>query len=199
MASIIPNLIISDFDMTFFNFKEIDNKIINKIFIGHKFILKLDALLWRINNLGIIGNSMGGLKLRFLVYSMLTFFTCHIKYGYMFKEYEKMYKSLALKKYKSKTWLINKIHKNGYKFSILTNNKFASELGISDITYTKSKRKFLKEYPPEYLIGDNFWDDYRNTPKGTKYVNVGGGIISKLNLKNVSCIKNMYEIFEVLR
>ena len=198
MASIIPNLIISDFDMTFFNFKEVDNKIINKIFEGHKFVLQLDYLLWKINSLGIIGNSMAGLKLRLFIYSMLTFFTIHIKYNYIFEEYEKMYKNLALRKYKRKTWLINQINDRGYRFRILTNNKFASELGISDIIYTKSKRDFLKEYPPEYLIGDNFWDDYRNTPKGTKYVNVGDGIISRLSLKNVSCIKNMYEIFEVL-
>lgn len=199
MASTIPNLIISDFDMTFFNFKEVDNKIINKIFKNHKFVLKLDYLLWKINSLGIIGNSMSGLRLRFFVYSILTFFTCHIEYDYIFNEYEKMYKRLAFKKYKRKKWLINQIHKNGYKFVILTNNKFASELEIPDITYTKSKRNFLKKHPPEYLIGDNFWDDYRNTPKGTKYVNVGGGVISKLGLKKVSCIKNMYEIFEALR
>lgn len=196
MDSVIKNLIISDFDMTFFNFKEVDNKIINKIFENHKFVLLIDKVLWKINSFGIIGNSMKGLKFRFLVYSVLTFFTAYIKYNYIFSEYESMYKKLAIKKYKRKEWLIKQIQKKGYKFLILTNNRFASELGICDIIYTKSKRKYLKKCKPEYLLGDNFWDDYRNAPKETKYINVGGGVLSKF--KNVSNIPNIYEIFSIL-
>lgn len=198
MDSIIKNLIISDFDMTFFNFKEIDNKIINEIFEKHKFILFVDKFLWKINSLGIIGNSMNGLKFRFFIYSIITFFTGYIKYNYIFSKYEFRYKELAMKKYKRKRWLIKKIQRKGYQFFILTNNKFASELGISDVIYTESKRRFLKKCRPEYLIGDNFWDDYRNVPKGTKYVNVGSGVLSKLKLKNISSIENIYKIFEVL-
>ena len=198
MDSIIENLIISDFDQTFFNFKEVDNKIIKEIFKNHQFVLFIDKFLWKINSLGIFGNSMNGLKLRFFIYSMITFFTGHIRYNHIFCKYESMYKELAKKKYERKRWLIKKIQRKGYQFVILTNNRFASELGISDIIYSESKRKFLKKNKPQYLIGDNFWDDYKNWPKESKYINVGKGIISKLKLKNVSNIKNMYEIFEVL-
>ena len=73
MSSVIPNLVISDFDGTLYNFKKIDNKIIQDIFSDHKAVLVIDKILWKINALGIFGNSMIGLKLRFLVYSLLTF------------------------------------------------------------------------------------------------------------------------------
>lgn len=196
MDSVVKNLIISDFDMTFFNFKEVDNQIIKDIFKNHKLVLFIDKLLWKINSLGIIGNSMNGLKFRFFIYSTLTLFTGFIKYNYIFNKYEIMYKELSVKKYQRKEWLVKQIERKGYKFIILTNNKFASELGISDIIYTKNKRKYLKKCKPQYLLGDNFWDDYRNCPKGTKYVNVGGGILSKF--KKNSNIPNIYEIFSVL-
>lgn len=200
MDSINKNHVISDFDMTFFNFKQVDNKIIATIFYGHKFVLIVDKFLWKINSLGIIGNSMKGLKLRFLIYSFLTILsTRYIKYIDIFSIYEEMYKKLAKKKYQKKLWLINKIERKGYNFRILTNNKFASELDLPNIIYTKNKRVFLKDNKPEILLGDNYWDDLRNCPKGTQYVNVGGGIISKLKLKNVICINNMYEIFDILR
>ena len=58
MKPTVKNLVISDFDMTFFNFKEVDNKIIATIFEKHPFILFIDNLLWYVNSLGIIGNSM---------------------------------------------------------------------------------------------------------------------------------------------
>ena len=197
MSSIIKkNLIISDFDITFFNFKEVDNKIINEIFNQHKFVLLLDKFLWKINSLGILGNSMKGIKIRFFIYSLLTLFTGYIKYNDIFSKYEIMYKKLAMKKYKRKIWLVKKLQRKGYEFVILTNNKFASELGIPYITYSESKRKYLKRNKPEFLFGDNFWDDYRNCPKGTHYINVGGGVLSKF--KHISNIKNMYEIFKVL-
>lgn len=198
MDSTVKNLIISDFDMTFFNFKEVDNKIIKEIFENHKFVLFIDNLLWKVNSLGIIGNSMKGLKLRFFIYSLLTFFTGHIKYDEIFSKYESMYKKLVMKKYKRKLWLIKQIEKKGYKFVILTNNRFASELGISDIIYTKSKKKYLKKCRPKYLVGDNFWDDYRSLPKGSKYINVGGGVLSKIRSKKIRSIKNLYEIFNVI-
>ena len=198
MDSTVKNLIISDFDMTFFNFKEVDNKIIKEIFENHKFVLFIDNLLWKVNSLGIIGNSMKGLKLRFFIYSLLTFFTGYIKYDEIFSKYESMYKKLVMKKYKRKLWLIKQIEKKGYKFVILTNNRFASELGISDIIYTKSKKKYLKKCRPKYLVGDNFWDDYRSLPKGSKYINVGGGVLSKIRSKKIRSIKNLYEIFNVI-
>ena len=74
-----------------------------------------------------------------------------------------------------------------------------SEAGLKTTVQQFSKTgKFLKEANPEYLLGDNYWDDYRNCPKCTKYINVGNGILSKLHLKNITCIKNMYEVFKVL-
>lgn len=196
MNSIIKGLIISDFDQTFFNFKEIDNKIIKDIFSQHKLILKFDTFLWKINSLGIIGNTMLGLKFRFLIYSILTIFTGYIKYKFIYYKYRELYKIFATKKYKRKLWILRKIKNKGYTFIILTNNIFASNIGYDNIIYVKSKRLFLKRRKPEYLIGDNFWDDYRNTPKGTKYINVGKGLVSKF--KNVSSIKNFYEIFNVI-
>ena len=197
MSSVIKkNLIISDFDMTLFNFKEVDNRIIKEIFGKYRFVLLIDKFLWKINSLGIVGNSMKGLKVRLFIYSLLTLFTRYIKYNDVFIKYEIMYKKLAMKKYKRKIWLIKKIQRKGYEFVILTNNKFASELGIPYITYSENKRKFLNKSKPEFLFGDNFWDDYRNCPKGTKFVTVGGGILSKF--KHISNIKNMYEVFEVL-
>lgn len=51
MKPTVKNLVISDFDMTFFNFKEVDNKIIATIFEKHPFILFIDNLLWYVNSL----------------------------------------------------------------------------------------------------------------------------------------------------
>lgn len=194
MNSVIPNLVISDFDGTLYNFKKIDNKIIQDIFSDHKAVLVIDKILWKINALGIFGNSMIGLKLRFLVYSLLTFE--NLTYRNIYISYAVMYKRLAEKKYKRKLWLIKQIEKKGYTFLILTNNRFTCDLDTEHIVYTSKKRRVLKEYPPEYLIGDNFWDDYRNSPKGTKYVHVGKGIVSKF--KNIKRINNFYEIFNVI-
>lgn len=197
MKALIPNLIISDFDMTFLNFKEVDNKIIENILKGHNIILRIDRLLWKINSLGIIGNSMSSLKLRLLGYSFLTIFTGYIKYTEIYYKYESLYKSYASKKFENKKWIIKKLEEKGYCFVIVTNNKFASELNQENIFFT-SKRKYLKTHIPEYLLGDNFWDDYMSCPKETKFINVGEGILSKFNLENVICIDNIYQIFDVL-
>lgn len=194
----ISNYVISDFDCTFFNFAEVDRKVITDIFGNHKIVLLLDRILWRVNSLGIFGNSMRALKLRFLAYSILTIFSGYIKYSYIYDRYEKLYKEYAQKKYNRKKWIVRKITQRGYYFAILTNNKFASEIKADYIIYVKSKRRYLKRHIPEILIGDNLWDDYRNCPKQTRYINVGGGIISKLKLKNIDCIKNIYDIFKVL-
>ena len=193
MSSVIPNLVISDFDGTLYNFKKIDNKIIQDVFSDHKVVLVIDKILWKINALGIFGNSMIGLKLRLFIYSLLTF---NLTYRHVYISYAVMYKRLAKKKYKRKLWLIRQIEKKGYTFIILTNNRFTRDMDTEHIIYTSKKRSVLKEYPPEYLIGDNFWDDYRNRPKGTKYVHVGNGIVSKF--KNVKKINNFYEIFNVI-
>lgn len=193
MSSVIPNLVISDFDGTLYNFKKIDNKIIQDIFSDHKAVLVIDKILWKINALGIFGNSMIGLKLRLFIYSLLTF---NLTYRHVYISYAVMYKRLAKKKYKRKLWLIRQIEKKGYIFIILTNNRFTRDMDTEHIIYTSKKRRVLKEYPPEYLIGDNFWDDYRNSPKGTKYVHVGKGIVSKF--KNIKRINNFYEIFNVI-
>lgn len=193
MSSVIPNLVISDFDGTLYNFKKIDNKIIQDVFSDHKVVLVIDKILWKINALGIFGNSMIGLKLRLFIYSLLTF---NLTYRHVYISYAVMYKRLAKKKYKRKLWLIRQIEKKGYIFIILTNNRFTRDMDTEHIIYTSKKRRVLKEYPPEYLIGDNFWDDYRNSPKGTKYVHVGKGIVSKF--KNIKRINNFYEIFNVI-
>ena len=193
MSSVIPNLVISDFDGTLYNFKKIDNKIIQDVFSDHKVVLVIDKILWKINALGIFGNSMIGLKLRLFIYSLLTF---NLTYRHVYISYAVMYKRLAKKKYKRKLWLIRQIEKKGYTFIILTNNRFTRDMDTEHIIYTSKKRRVLKEYPPEYLIGDNFWDDYRNSPKGTKYVHVGNGIVSKF--KNIKKINNFYEIFNVI-
>ncbi len=194
MSSVIPNLVISDFDGTLYNFKIIDNKIIQNIFSEHKAVLAIDNFLWKINALGIFGNSMRGLKLRLFIYSLLTF---NLTYRHVYISYAVLYKRLAKKKYKRKLWLIRQIEKKGYIFIILTNNRFTRDMDTEHIIYTSKKRSVLKEYPPEYLIGDNFWDDYRNRPNGTKYIHVGKGIVSKF--KNVRKIKNFYDIFDVIK
>ena len=192
----ILNYIISDFDCTFFNFAEVDRKIITEIFGNHKLVLLLDKILWKVNSLGIFGNSMRALKLRFIIYSILTIFSGYVKYRYIYDRYEELYKQYAQKKYNRKKWIIRKITQRGYYFVILTNNKFASEIKADNIIYVKSKRSYLKRLIPEIYIGDNLWDDLRNCPKETRYINVGGGIISKF--KKNDCIKNIYDIFTVL-
>lgn len=198
MKTATKNLVISDFDMTFFDFKDVDNKIIKRIFKEHPFIQFIDKILWAINSLGIMGNSMGGLKLRLLMYSLCTGIKTHISYNKIFSEYENIYKKIVYEEYKKRVWIIDKLDKKGYSFVILTNNRFASELNLRDIIYTKNKGKFLKETIPEYLLGDNYWDDYRNCPKCTKYINVGNGIISKVRPRKAICIKDIHDIFDVL-
>ena len=93
----ISNYIISDFDCTFFNFAEVDRKIITDIFGNNKLVLLLDKILWKVNSLGIFGNSMRALKLRFIIYSILTIFSGYVKYRYIYDRYEELYKQYAQK------------------------------------------------------------------------------------------------------
>lgn len=198
MAVINDFLIISDFDGTFIDFeKKVDKKIIEELFKFNPFVIAIDSILWRINDLGIIGNSMGGLKLRLYIYSIFTIFGKHLKYKYIFKEYESKYKKLAFKEYQKKHWIINCLTEKKYDFLLLTNNKFASELKISNsnIIYTTNKRKYLKNNIPKFLLGDNFWDDYRNCPKTSTYVNIGTkSLIYKIKPKKAICLEHIEEI-----
>ena len=86
----------------------------------------------------------------------------------------------------------------GYANNIGSENKTLN-FYFENENYNTELIKTIKEANPEYLLGDNYWDDYRNCPKCTKYINVGNGILSKLHLKNMARIKNMYEIFKVLK
>src|SRR5574344_387195 len=159
MKPMNENLIISDFDNTIINFKKIDNEIIACIFHLHKFVLTLDSFLWKINDIGFFGNSMRGLKLRFLGYVLLTKLSLHpLKYKNVMKEYRKNYKQCALEEYQIKRGIEHIfLAKGNYEFIILTNNELTLNIGIDNIVYSKSKRKYLKRKVPKYLVGDNFW------------------------------------------
>lgn len=195
MKPINENLIISDFDNTIINFKKIDNEIITRIFNLHGVVLILDKFLWKINDVGFFGNSMRGLKLRFLAYSLITKLSLHpLKYKDIFSEYSQKYKKYAFEEYQIKRNLEQMFLIKGYKFIILTNNKLTLDIGIDNIVYSKSKRRYLRNNIPKYLIGDNFWDDYRNCPKNTQYINIGKGGFVRAFCKNSICINTINEI-----
>ena len=62
-----------DIDGTINTFKTVDCRIIAELFGHHRQVLFCDRILWKINDLDLISNSMHIFKLRILIYSILSF------------------------------------------------------------------------------------------------------------------------------
>ena len=158
--------IIIDVDGTMYdNFKKDDRKIIRDIFLNSKVINKIDDILWSINSMDFLSNSMGILKLRFVMYSVLG----RKKYTEVYHSYEKAYKMALnyaiydIDRQKMKT-LMTKYH-----VIIITNNPFSVSVlkkYFKNVVFSPnalSRKKAIKDFDDlfnvKYVVGNNFTDD----------------------------------------
>lgn len=178
--------IIFDFDGTLTDFRKIDNQIIGDIFKGHAIILLIDRFLWCVNGLGLFGNSMFGLKIRLYLYSLFSFKTTK-RYIHVLVKYEEMYIKLSSSLQDSVIKSLRRT-KEKYDIIVISNNFFAKKIIIDGIKveYAYKKRKLFRikreKNDVAYIVGDNLFDDYRNS-KGIPFIYVGNSVIAKLILK----------------
>lgn len=199
--------IIFDFDGTLTQFRRIDNEIIETIFDGHKIMLFIDRFLWIINGLGIIGNSMLGLKIRLYLYALFSFKTTK-RYLNVLLRYEEMYIALSSNIKEETLNSLRKI-KEKYKVVIISNNFFAKGIAVDGIKveYAYKKKNLFKEERNKndvaYIVGDNLFDDYTNSKK-TPFVYVGSSFVVRLIIKlnpfkrNVVSIKKLSDIEDIV-
>lgn len=199
--------IIFDFDGTLTQFRKIDNEIIETIFKGHKVMLFIDSFLWIINGLGIIGNSMLGLKIRLYLYALFSFKTTK-RYINVLVRYEEMYIALSSNIKEETLNSLRKI-KEKYKVVIISNNFFAKGIVVDGIKvdYAYKKKKLFKEERNKndvaYIVGDNLFDDYMNS-KNTPFIYVGNSFIVRFIIRlnpfkrNVVRIKKISDIEDVV-
>ncbi len=172
-----------DLDGTLFDtFKACDKKIIKDIFKGNSLVMLLDNLLWKINSLDFLPNSMWILKLRLLIYSIISFSSYNRmlnEYGYKYKEavisaVENMFEITELGEFCKE-----------YDIVIVTNNSFSVSIGLEkyfdNIMFCKNSKvryESIKDYlnggKAEYMVGNNYMDDIRIAKKlGIKSIYVG--------------------------
>ncbi len=155
-------LIIIDIDGTITNFREIDRKIIYKLFQKNPIVMLLDQLLWKINSLDYITNSFWIFKFRIYIYSLLSFSSFKIRISEYKKEYLKESKKdfdIYLKEYHS-------VLKNlGLDILLLSHDEFACYLG-REVHSVKNKKKYVLKniygkYDIVYMVGNNYMDDIK--------------------------------------
>ena len=180
--------IIIDVDGTMYdNFKKDDRKIIRDIFLNSIIINKIDDILWSINSMDFLSNSMGILKLRFVMYSVLG----RKKYSQVYYNYEEEYKK-HLKK------AINCLDKeklgkimNKYNVIIITNNPFSVSVlkkYFKNVVYSPnavSRKKAIKDFDNllniRYVVGNNFTDDiYSARCINAESVYIGSSCLGKV-------------------
>lgn len=198
--------ILFDIDGTIYDdFAKDDHMIITKLFGKNFVIMLIDKLLWLINSLGIITNTMRILRLRLAVYAMLSFKSVKK----INNEYKYRYQNLLKVSLFKKETLIESILK-GYNVILVTNNLFAVDVVKSmnkfNIIYAKNlknrRRQIIKNHLLEkiyYVVGDNYTDDIYFAKKiGVKSIYVGNSI-----LKNFFCadynITKLSQITEILK
>lgn len=184
MSDFKPSIII-DIDGTLYDkFSLDDRNIIFKLFGKNIFVRFLDKILWWINSLDIISNSMWMLKLRILIYCILSFKS----YKNMSDEYMHRYQRLFTMYLQSKENILKRISRK-YRIILVTNNLYALNVLYEDyhILYAPnflSRREQIKTLNAKenirYIIGNNYTDDiYLAKKLKTKCIYVGNSALKK--------------------
>lgn len=164
METFKRSIVIIDIDGTLYDkFSYDDKKIISKVF-EHSFLVKiLDKILWAANSLDFISNSMGMLKLRLMIYSILSLQS----YSKVTKEYRHRYQNLLLLRIGEKEKILNKLN-DMYDVILVTNNVYALNVlyrhhHILYVPNVFSRREQITVLEAdnviEYIIGNNYMDD----------------------------------------
>ena len=189
MSDFRPSVII-DIDGTLYDkFPRDDKNIIFKLFEGNILVKLLDKILWSVNSLDLISNSMWMLKLRLMIYSALSLKSYKKKSSeYMFR-----YQRLLKMDLQSKQDILRKIGRK-YKIILVTNNVYALNVLYEDyhILYAPnvfSRREQIKTLSLneniKCIIGNNYTDDIHLAKKlGITCVYVGNSTFkTKINAK----------------
>lgn len=150
-----------DIDGTLIDFKKVDNAIIKKIFSKNSIIMLLDNILWKINDLDLIGYSRCIFYLRMFIYSLIGF----VNINFVLTKYERMYYLLAKEQItKDKIKKVEMLKNLGYDVCFITRNMYAKHLikhiGFKTIVVKNKRKYYLKNISNiAYIIGNNFSDD----------------------------------------
>lgn len=157
-------ILIMDIDGTLLeDFKSIYSQIINSLFGKSKAVMRLNLLLYKINDLDIISNSMFIFKSVIFFYSLISF----TNFSKNLKQYEKLYveksKDEIIRNYNEVVVVLERL---GYEVilishSIYTNN-FKKYIPTKIIT-PRNKMKYIPKNMSNlniaYMVGNNFFDD----------------------------------------
>ena len=156
--------IIIDVDGTLYDsFSHDDKKIIEAIFKNNFLVKIVDKLLWSINSLDYISNSMGMLKFRLMLYSVLSLKS----YTEISKAYKHRYQKLLTVYLYTKLDTLKQLSKD-YDIILVTNNVYALNVLYHDyhVLYAPNvlnRREQILTLNADssisYIIGNNFTDD----------------------------------------
>lgn len=152
-----------DIDGTINTFRQVDHCIVKEIFKKYKQVMICDKMLWKINELDFISNSMYIFKLRILIYSILSF----TSYKKNIKRYENLYIEYTLKEVDKNYILhLNRLIKVGFEIYLVTHNEFTEAFyHFFPVKVLKNKQKYIKSFNKEkkisYMIGNNYTDDLK--------------------------------------
>lgn len=180
-------IVFVDIDGTINNFNFVDHNIIEEIFGNHRLVMFFDKILWNINELDYISNSMRIFKLRLFVYSVMSFTSFKGKMN----EYENLYHKYTFedvdKNYKLH---LSRLEELGYEVILITHSEFTKTFkGIFPIIIPKNKSKFIKSFYKKnnisFIIGNNYTDDLKTPIKlGISTIYIGKSkLVKKLILK----------------
>ncbi len=195
-------LVILDFDGTLFDdFFMRDKEIIAKVFEGNKFVMFIDLLARKINDLGIVKNNNFLLRFRIFIYSLFV----KKSFKRSLVEYRRLYRYYAKKSINKNIYMLDKLNAEGYKVIILSNNMYTNRIDMKyELITNINKYIELEELYNEhgnsirYIIGDNFLDDVNNGYKfNIKTIYMGKGFLvkrSKKIFRKVTTIKEAINI-----
>lgn len=156
--------IIIDVDGTLYdNFSHDDKKIIEAIFKNNFLVKIVDKLLWSINSLDYISNSMGMLKFRLMLYSILSLKS----YSQVSRSYKHRYQKLLTLHIYTKSLTLKRLSED-YDVILVTNNVYALNVLYHDyhVLYAPNvlnrREQILTLHSDStisYIIGNNFTDD----------------------------------------
>lgn len=152
--------LIFDFDGTVSYFEANDHIIVDTIFGKNKIVHFIDKMLWNINRLDVIKNSMTMLKIRIWFYSLFS--------GKSYKQnlatYRQEYFFLGLYDLRRITEKLLELSKE-YKVFILSNNEYSLSIENKGIKICNVKSKFdfikkiIRRYKICFVVGNNLVDD----------------------------------------
>ena len=156
-------VIIMDLDGTLFDdFFEADRDIIEDLFNKNSFVLFVDFMARIINSIGFIKNTTRMLKLRLLVYSILS----NKNYNRILLNYRKAYVNKACEALKRNYHYVKELNNLNYEVLILSNNRYSASLSILyKVETVKNKPEKIKQLYEKYgknlrfVVGDNYFDE----------------------------------------